>query len=65
MEDLTLYKRVYQVETDTGNIALILRNEVDRIDKLEKEVHNLTQELESALKEIRELKHRVMEDDLK
>ena len=63
MEDLTLYKRVYQVETDVGNVALILRGEVDRIDKLERETYNLTQELEKALKEIKELKNRVMEDD--
>ena len=65
MEDLTLYKRVYQVETDVGNIALILRGEVDRIDKLERETYNLTQELEKALKEIKELKYRVQEDDCK
>lgn len=63
MEDLTLYKRVYQVETDVGNIALILRGEVDRIDKLEREIYNLTQELEKALKDIKELKYRVQEDD--
>lgn len=34
-----------------------------RLDSLEKDIHNLSQELKQVLKEIEELKYRVMEDD--
>lgn len=49
MQDYTIYKRLNSVEKE--------------LDELTEAVHTLKQELEEALKEIKELKYRVMEDD--